>query len=166
MYLQLSKNVSSSDAGTYYCAVATCGEILFGHGTKLDIEGNCSIYTSLIIIHFESAPKLWDQQKAIVVLLLLAAPFAISLIVIAFLIHNIKMKTCDCCNASFLCKQIPYQPAVISRGSRMQKNNNFETKTVGVGVSVELTCPRKSSGSLFWIRIDSGDFPEVLRKKM
>uniref|UniRef100_A0A667WNI7 Ig-like domain-containing protein n=1 Tax=Myripristis murdjan TaxID=586833 RepID=A0A667WNI7_9TELE len=35
-----SKNsVSSSDAGTYYCAVATCGEILFGKGAKLDIEG-------------------------------------------------------------------------------------------------------------------------------
>ncbi|XP_062281194.1 uncharacterized protein LOC133985538 [Scomber scombrus] len=33
-----SKKVSSSDAGTYYCAVATCGEILFGNGTKLDIE--------------------------------------------------------------------------------------------------------------------------------
>uniref|UniRef100_A0A3Q2W8K2 Ig-like domain-containing protein n=1 Tax=Haplochromis burtoni TaxID=8153 RepID=A0A3Q2W8K2_HAPBU len=36
---RFSKNVSSSDAGTYYCAVATCGEILFGNGTKLDIEG-------------------------------------------------------------------------------------------------------------------------------
>ncbi|XP_070769860.1 signal-regulatory protein beta-2-like [Enoplosus armatus] len=35
-----SKNVSSSDAGNYYCAVAACGEILFGHGTKQDIEGN------------------------------------------------------------------------------------------------------------------------------
>uniref|UniRef100_UPI0037E72473 signal-regulatory protein beta-2-like n=1 Tax=Semicossyphus pulcher TaxID=241346 RepID=UPI0037E72473 len=33
-----SKTVSSSDAGTYYCAVATCGEILFGKGTKLNIE--------------------------------------------------------------------------------------------------------------------------------
>ncbi|XP_070768898.1 uncharacterized protein [Enoplosus armatus] len=33
-----SKNVSFSDAGTYYCAVATCGDIIFGNGTKLDIE--------------------------------------------------------------------------------------------------------------------------------
>ncbi|XP_070692522.1 signal-regulatory protein beta-2-like [Pempheris klunzingeri] len=34
----LSKNISSSDAGTYYCAVASCGEILFGNGAKLDVE--------------------------------------------------------------------------------------------------------------------------------
>ncbi|XP_035266648.1 immunoglobulin kappa light chain-like isoform X1 [Anguilla anguilla] len=34
------RNLSSSDAGTYYCAVATCGEILFGNGTKLDVKGN------------------------------------------------------------------------------------------------------------------------------
>ncbi|CAB1345276.1 unnamed protein product [Coregonus sp. 'balchen'] len=30
------RNLSLSDAGTYYCAVASCGEILFGNGTKLD----------------------------------------------------------------------------------------------------------------------------------
>uniref|UniRef100_A0A4W5P7M3 Ig-like domain-containing protein n=1 Tax=Hucho hucho TaxID=62062 RepID=A0A4W5P7M3_9TELE len=32
------RNLSLSDAGTYYCAVASCGEILFGDGTKMDIE--------------------------------------------------------------------------------------------------------------------------------
>ncbi|XP_029918558.1 uncharacterized protein LOC115367006 [Myripristis murdjan] len=33
----LSKSVTnSSDAGIYFCAVATCGEILFGSGTKVD----------------------------------------------------------------------------------------------------------------------------------
>ncbi|KAL3973324.1 carboxyl-terminal PDZ ligand of neuronal nitric oxide synthase protein [Sarotherodon galilaeus] len=35
----LSKTITnSSDAGTYYCAVVTCGEILFGKGTKVEIE--------------------------------------------------------------------------------------------------------------------------------
>uniref|UniRef100_A0A674E1K2 Ig-like domain-containing protein n=1 Tax=Salmo trutta TaxID=8032 RepID=A0A674E1K2_SALTR len=34
------RNLSHSDAGTYYCAVASCGEILFGNGTKLDIQGH------------------------------------------------------------------------------------------------------------------------------
>ncbi|XP_030595548.1 uncharacterized protein LOC115787114 [Archocentrus centrarchus] len=34
----LSKSITtSSDAGTYYCAVVTCGEILFGEGTKVAI---------------------------------------------------------------------------------------------------------------------------------
>ncbi|XP_068571659.1 immunoglobulin kappa light chain-like isoform X2 [Cebidichthys violaceus] len=32
----LSKTIQTSDAGTYYCAVATCGEILFGEGTKVE----------------------------------------------------------------------------------------------------------------------------------
>ncbi|KAM8733807.1 signal-regulatory protein beta-2-like [Acanthopagrus schlegelii] len=61
-----SKNVSSSDAGTYYCAVATCGEILFGNGTKLDIEG----------------PIMADA-----LVYLLCAVLAISLVVVAFLIY-------------------------------------------------------------------------------
>ncbi|KAJ8246823.1 hypothetical protein GJAV_G00255780 [Gymnothorax javanicus] len=34
------RNLSLSDAGTYYCAVATCGEILFGNETKLGDQGN------------------------------------------------------------------------------------------------------------------------------
>ncbi|XP_035983536.1 uncharacterized protein LOC118557512 [Fundulus heteroclitus] len=33
-----SKNVSSYDAGTYYCAVATCGRILFGNGADLQMD--------------------------------------------------------------------------------------------------------------------------------
>ncbi|CAB1337485.1 unnamed protein product [Coregonus sp. 'balchen'] len=37
VYSLSKNNLSLSDAGTYYCAVATCGEILFGHGTNLNI---------------------------------------------------------------------------------------------------------------------------------
>ncbi|XP_048041393.1 novel immune-type receptor 12 isoform X1 [Megalobrama amblycephala] len=31
------RNLSLTDAGTYYCAVAMCGEILFGNGSRLEI---------------------------------------------------------------------------------------------------------------------------------
>ncbi|KAG9346641.1 hypothetical protein JZ751_006952 [Albula glossodonta] len=40
VYKLPKRNLGRSDAGTYYCAVATCGEILFGNGTKLDITGS------------------------------------------------------------------------------------------------------------------------------
>uniref|UniRef100_A0A3Q3W1F2 Ig-like domain-containing protein n=1 Tax=Mola mola TaxID=94237 RepID=A0A3Q3W1F2_MOLML len=47
-----SKKLSSVDAGTYSCAVVTCGEMSFGNVTRLDIQGvtvyfkhlNCRLY--------------------------------------------------------------------------------------------------------------------------
>ena len=51
-FYSFSKTVSSSDAGTYYCAVASCGEILFGNGTKLDIEGNCIFIVQLVFPYY------------------------------------------------------------------------------------------------------------------
>ncbi|XP_031159121.1 uncharacterized protein LOC116052504 [Sander lucioperca] len=68
---RFSKIVSSSDAGTYYCAVATCGEILFADGTKLDIEGT----------------SVWSQKANTIIFSVISA---ISLIVTAFLIYAIK----------------------------------------------------------------------------
>ncbi|XP_020481655.2 signal-regulatory protein beta-2-like isoform X2 [Labrus bergylta] len=70
-----SKNISSSDAGTYYCAVDTCGRLLFGDGTKVDVEDNSIRKFSL---------------KETTVTFLLCAALALTLIVIAFLIHAIK----------------------------------------------------------------------------
>ncbi|KAL7876171.1 hypothetical protein AOLI_G00111340 [Acnodon oligacanthus] len=40
VYKLPKRNLSLSDAGTYYCAVLMCGEIIFGSGTKLDFAGN------------------------------------------------------------------------------------------------------------------------------
>ncbi|KAI4886361.1 hypothetical protein NFI96_028189, partial [Prochilodus magdalenae] len=39
VYKLPKRNLSLSDAGTYYCAVLMCGEIIFGSGTKLDVIG-------------------------------------------------------------------------------------------------------------------------------
>ncbi|XP_067455917.1 uncharacterized protein [Thunnus thynnus] len=79
-------NVSSSDTGTHYCAVTTCGETLSRNGTKLNTEVN-----------------ICDLQKDNTVLFLLCAALALSLIVIVVLIYSIKKikkKSCDCCNAA------------------------------------------------------------------
>ncbi|XP_072544695.1 uncharacterized protein [Salminus brasiliensis] len=38
VYKLPKRNLSLSDAGTYYCAVAACGEILFGNGSSLNVE--------------------------------------------------------------------------------------------------------------------------------
>uniref|UniRef100_A0A672ZNQ5 Ig-like domain-containing protein n=1 Tax=Sphaeramia orbicularis TaxID=375764 RepID=A0A672ZNQ5_9TELE len=61
----LNKIISSSDSGTYYCAVAACGDIFLGNGAKVHVKGNVFCLSSVIIL-------------------------AISLIVIAFLIYAVK----------------------------------------------------------------------------
>ncbi|XP_072544709.1 uncharacterized protein [Salminus brasiliensis] len=54
VYKLPKRNLSASDAGTYYCAVAACGEILFGNGTKLDfvdsvqLGGNTTLQCSIL----------------------------------------------------------------------------------------------------------------------
>ncbi|XP_076738065.1 uncharacterized protein LOC101471058 [Maylandia zebra] len=38
------KSLNTAHAGTYYCAVASCGHILFGNGTKLEYERTCCVF--------------------------------------------------------------------------------------------------------------------------
>ncbi|KAM7389137.1 hypothetical protein PAMP_023131 [Pampus punctatissimus] len=81
-------NVSSSDAETYYCAVATCGETLSRNETKLNTE----------------AINMLALQKIKTLLFLLCAALALSLIVIVLLIYSIKKikkTSCDCCKVAF-----------------------------------------------------------------
>ncbi|XP_028420132.1 uncharacterized protein LOC114545800 [Perca flavescens] len=45
------KSLNLSHAGTYYCAVASCGHILFGNGTKLELENEVD---SPVLVYFLS----------------------------------------------------------------------------------------------------------------
>uniref|UniRef100_A0A667ZK20 Ig-like domain-containing protein n=1 Tax=Myripristis murdjan TaxID=586833 RepID=A0A667ZK20_9TELE len=47
------KSLNLSDAGTYFCAVLSCGEILFGTGTKIDIENE--VASPPVLVYFLSA---------------------------------------------------------------------------------------------------------------
>uniref|UniRef100_A0A3B1JBE2 Ig-like domain-containing protein n=1 Tax=Astyanax mexicanus TaxID=7994 RepID=A0A3B1JBE2_ASTMX len=48
IYKLPKNNLSLSDAGTYYCAVAACGHIFFGNGTKLNVVGKIKYYYFLM----------------------------------------------------------------------------------------------------------------------
>ncbi|XP_028987083.1 uncharacterized protein LOC114844139 [Betta splendens] len=43
-------HVDRSDAGNYYCAVASCGHILFGNGTKLDFKDEGSDHVWVYVL--------------------------------------------------------------------------------------------------------------------
>ncbi|XP_056308535.1 uncharacterized protein LOC130220180 isoform X2 [Danio aesculapii] len=49
VYSLHKNNISHSDSGIYYCAVAACGEILFGRGTQLNIKENCDFNPALLV---------------------------------------------------------------------------------------------------------------------
>ncbi|KAI4894021.1 hypothetical protein NFI96_031411, partial [Prochilodus magdalenae] len=50
VYKLPKRNLSLSDAGTYYCAVLMCGEIIFGNGTKLDFVERSVLEPTLVVL--------------------------------------------------------------------------------------------------------------------
>uniref|UniRef100_A0A3Q2PA36 Ig-like domain-containing protein n=1 Tax=Fundulus heteroclitus TaxID=8078 RepID=A0A3Q2PA36_FUNHE len=70
-------NISFSDAGTYLCALAACGRVVFGNGTKVEIEGDSIMNNTLF--------------------LLLSVTVGLMLIVAALLVCWIRKKHCKFC---------------------------------------------------------------------
>ncbi|XP_041799628.1 uncharacterized protein LOC121611253 [Chelmon rostratus] len=106
VYNFFKDDISSSDAGTYYCAVATCGQMLFGNGTKLDVEVGSTC----------------DSQKGDTVLYLVCAALALSLVLVAFLLYAIRKKSCDCCDAAVT---LQTNAAAASGDQQSQQRNEF-----------------------------------------
>ncbi|XP_016151329.1 uncharacterized protein [Sinocyclocheilus grahami] len=50
VYNLFKSNISHSDAGIYYCAVAACGEILFGKGTELNFRESVDVNPTLLVL--------------------------------------------------------------------------------------------------------------------
>ncbi|XP_051513945.1 uncharacterized protein LOC127417750 [Myxocyprinus asiaticus] len=50
VYNLLKRNLSHSDAGIYYCAVAICGEILFGNGTELNFGESGDVIPTILAL--------------------------------------------------------------------------------------------------------------------
>lgn len=97
-----SKTVSSSDEGTYYCAVATCWELFFGNGTKLQIgrtlnNMTASFLSFRIINHFF---PFFLEQKA-------GSEFTVLVIAIICLFISVILNiVCICCRTPRVaCKQ-------------------------------------------------------------
>ncbi|XP_056225151.1 immunoglobulin kappa light chain-like [Seriola aureovittata] len=79
-YNLLLENLDRSNAGTYYCAVASCGQILYGNGTTLDFKYEANSPNSRV--YFLSGALVFNT---VLVVLLASSVYKI-----------IKRKNCHC----------------------------------------------------------------------
>uniref|UniRef100_A0A3P8Z367 Ig-like domain-containing protein n=1 Tax=Esox lucius TaxID=8010 RepID=A0A3P8Z367_ESOLU len=113
------RNLSLSDTGTYYCAVASCGEILFGNGTKLDVGGN---YTEPVL-------SVYCLGVALGVSIIL-------IIVLICIIYKMNLMTLLCSSQNQDADNIHYVALNLNkkRSSRQRSNMQEETVVVYAGI--------------------------------
>ncbi|KAL7876161.1 hypothetical protein AOLI_G00111240 [Acnodon oligacanthus] len=78
VYKLPKRNLSLSDAGTYYCAVAACGHILFGNGSNLKVEERC-------------------EENHLIVYSLAATLALFLILIVVFLVIPINKRKSICC---------------------------------------------------------------------
>ncbi|XP_012716857.2 M1-specific T cell receptor beta chain isoform X1 [Fundulus heteroclitus] len=96
MYNLPIRNLNNSHVGTYYCAVASCGRVLFGNGTKLDLKSEAF---SLFLVYFLSAALIFT---------------AILTVLLAFTLH--KMHKRNSCQPSVFKARLSFRPATNAEG--------------------------------------------------
>ncbi|XP_027143753.1 immunoglobulin kappa light chain-like isoform X2 [Larimichthys crocea] len=96
------KSLNPSHAGTYYCAVASCGHILFGNGTKLDFEDEVD---SLFLVYFLSGALTFTT---------------ILVVLLAFSLYKmIKRNKCQCTD----CQANSSAPSTANAGGQGDEDN-------------------------------------------
>ncbi|XP_060887556.1 uncharacterized protein LOC132958622 [Labrus mixtus] len=78
------KAASSSDAGMYYCALASCGEVVFGSGTRVEVRGGSAKVPSLLVS----------------CLSVVLAGSIIMLLTLAVIIYKLNKKSCSLCEGT------------------------------------------------------------------
>ncbi|XP_038586094.1 immunoglobulin kappa light chain-like [Micropterus salmoides] len=110
------KSLNLSHAGTYYCAVSSCGHILFGNGTKKEFE---------------------DAVGSLVLVYMLSGALAVTTFLVVLLVFSIcKINKSNSCGstepqARFFTNEEAYQDELhyaalrenYTKGSRRQRNN-------------------------------------------
>ncbi|XP_037615458.1 uncharacterized protein LOC119482120 [Sebastes umbrosus] len=93
------KSVSPPDAGTYYCALASCGEIVFGSGTRVEIVGGSTKVPPFLVY----------------CLIVALAVSIIVLLVLAFIMYKLKKKLCSDCKGTVSHLACPASSDVMSQ---------------------------------------------------
>ncbi|XP_035850071.1 uncharacterized protein LOC116042265 isoform X2 [Sander lucioperca] len=85
------KSLNLSHAGTYYCAVASCGHVLFGDRTKLELEDEVD---SPVWVYFLSAALAFTTILSVL---------------LAFSVYKVNKRSCQCteCNVTFSSTSTP-----------------------------------------------------------
>uniref|UniRef100_A0A3B3C0A2 Uncharacterized LOC112153586 n=1 Tax=Oryzias melastigma TaxID=30732 RepID=A0A3B3C0A2_ORYME len=108
------KNVSSSDAGLYYCAVAECGKMIFGNGTKLDVQ----------------VDSIHDFMSNNIYFFLFFGTLVFSLMIITFLICVLSKKSCAVCKVCLACKATSETVNDEQQNRRINQDNVVYATTV------------------------------------
>ncbi|XP_076581221.1 immunoglobulin kappa light chain-like [Chaetodon auriga] len=121
------KSLNLSHDGTYYCAVASCGHILFGKGTKLDFKDEAD-FLSLTLVCFLSGALAFTT--ILVVLLAFAA------------YRMYKTTSCQCTES-----QTRSSAAVTSNAEGYQDADNLHYAAVRTNKASRSTRQRDDTGS-------------------
>ncbi|XP_074518414.1 uncharacterized protein LOC141784476 [Halichoeres trimaculatus] len=114
VYNLLSENLNLSEEETLYCAVASCGHILFGNRTEMLLKGDTSVWVNILggALAFTS----------------------ILVIILTFLVCRIKNQLCRCSAESSPSTMLPqdaenlhYAAVSVHRASRSRTQNEDPT---------------------------------------